>query len=318
MPASNKRDKKVRNGFKTVDLAWDQITKTSNNLRHAKCLTKGQSNRFRSEHSAGSRGAKKHRQFLGQVRDIDSDYYVLCAIAFSQNQIDSTKTPILDGLVKRIREKRNNTTVIHPNIQFLVADSNSAAMKLPQESSNGSWSVLSRFMIEGIRDVFGEVMLDKIKRVQRDNDNDNNNDHRDVAMHFPSWLAISHLDPCFLSLAIREEHVKELAMALFKVKVDWVTDSFHVVYHNGTALTIPHSQFTLKGVLHEDVFAVFTTQIHDAIVECPIWASELAQGKRLTECVSMNFSRSEATIQLAMGLSRGIGIHERLNSKIVA
>jgi hypothetical protein len=315
MSGSQRRGRK---GFVTIDLAWNQVTKTSRNLKITKSLTKGQFNRIRFVRSGNSRGAIKHNEFLERVRDINPNYYTLCVIAFSQNQIDSTKAAVLDGLVKRIEERRGDQTVIHRNIQSLTADSNRVAT----DPSEGSWMVFTQSTIEGIRDVFGEDMMDKIKRVQRDKENDkendNDNDQRVVTMHFPLWPALNHLDTCFLILDIREENVKELGMALFKVEVDWKTDGFRVVHHDGMVQTIPHFEFTLNGVLNEDIFAVFKSEICSATTEGPTRARELAEGKRRTESVSMIFSKSEATIHLTMGLWKGIEIQNRLNRKIVA
>ncbi|KAF1993154.1 hypothetical protein P154DRAFT_97481 [Amniculicola lignicola CBS 123094] len=135
-------------------------------------------------------------------------------------------------------------------------------------------------------------------------------------MHFPSWPTPDNLVPCFLSLEIYKEDVKELAMVLFKVEVDWIADVFQVVHHNGMVQIIPHSEFTLKGVLDDDVVAVFGAKIHSAIAECPVRARELAEGKRRTECVSMTFSKDEGTISLTMGLETGVLIQNKLNSKI--
>ena len=50
----------------------------------------------------------KQRKFLRRVLAIDSDCHKLCVVAFSRNQISSTKAGVLDKLVERIRERRDD------------------------------------------------------------------------------------------------------------------------------------------------------------------------------------------------------------------
>src|SRR4051794_31366821 len=118
--------KHARNGFRDVDLAWKQLTKISNDLKLSQRLTKGQSNRFTRVTSQAknplSPAAQKHYRFLNRVREIDPNYYMLCTIAFTQYQIDSTRVTILKELVKRIKDRRGDATVIHGGIRSLVAD----------------------------------------------------------------------------------------------------------------------------------------------------------------------------------------------------
>jgi hypothetical protein len=305
-----------RNGIQDVDLAWTQITRISKSLELSQRLTPGQSNRFkRVTESTGKEGlstaALKHHTFLERVRDVDFNYHMLCTIAFSQYQIESTKTAILNDLVKRIWNNRNDTSVISSNIRTLTEVlERRRIVRPPQEvSAPEKWFVFTHAEVEGTREVFGEGMMHKIKRVQMDKD------WRAVTMRFPRTRTPEIPSSCFLSLEIREEDMKELAIALFKIEVNWVTDTFQLVHENGTVQIVPHSEFTLKGVLGKDIVAVFEPEINSAITECPVRARELLEGKLRTDCVSMIFRRSEGTIILALDLERGVQIQGKLYNK---
>jgi hypothetical protein len=316
MPPQQKR---VRNGFKDVDSAWIHLNNVSRTLKYSQRLTKGQSNRFkrvsRNRIEEGlSAAAIKHHTFLNRVLDIDSSYHTLCTIAFTQNQIESTRTTVLDELVERIQQRQGDPPVVSSSIRSLTADlENRGTVQPPQDPSqrlaNASekWFVFMHARLEGTRELLGEDMVHKIKSSHL------GNDWRAVTMHFPSWPTPDNLDSCFMRLDIREEEVEGLAMALFSVKVEWVLGVLQIAYDNGMVQLIPHPEFTLKGVLEQDIVTVFKSEIHGAITECPIRVRERAEGKHRTECVSMAFSRKECTITLTMGLDRGIEIQNKLN-----
>jgi hypothetical protein len=299
-----------RNGIQDVDSAWTQITKISKSLKLSQRLTPGQSNRFKKvTESRGKEGlstaALKHHTFLERVRDVDLNYYMLCTIAFSQYQIESTRAAILNDLVVRIRNNRNDASVISSSIRTLTEGLERHGTVRPPQAPE-KWYVFTHAEVEGTREVFGESMMHKIKRVQMDKD------WRAVTMRFPHTRTPEIPSSCSLSLEIREEDIKELAIALFKIEVNWATDAFQLAHENGTVQIIPHSEFTLKGVLGEDIVAVFEPEINSAITECPVRARELVEGKRRTDCVSMTFRRSEGTIILALGLERGVQIQGKL------
>lgn len=81
---------------------------------------------------------------------------------------------------------------------------------------------------------------------------------------------------------------------------------------------IPYPKFTLKGVLVEDIVAVFTPKINSAFNKCLVRVRELAEGKRQTECVSMTFERGKGTIFLTLGLEGGVKIYNTLYIKNIA
>jgi hypothetical protein len=107
MPVQRSRG---RIGFKNVESGWTQLMETFNDIELSLRLTKGHIRRIKTvaenEKTKRSGASLKQHKFLRKVLAINSDSYTLCVVAFSQNQIDSTKAAILDGLVERIRERR--------------------------------------------------------------------------------------------------------------------------------------------------------------------------------------------------------------------
>lgn len=309
--------KRVRNGFKDVQSSWKQLTETSIDTALSQRLTKSHINRIKKVKSNEKReglppAAVKQHKFLKKVLRIDSDYHTLCKIAFSQNQIDSTKAAILEQLVERIRERRNDTTIISPRMRSLIAHTEDPEpvrqLEEPKQRSTSAseqWAELKYAEREGTREVFGEYLADRIKTTEL------NDNWRAVTMRLPRWPADLPI-LCFVSLELREESVKELARALFKVEVDWVTDDFHIVHPGGMLQSIPNSEHTLKGVLDEDIVAVFGSDVHAAISSCCIRASEIAGGKARTKCVSMTFSKTKGTIDLTMSVPDGFNIQDKL------
>lgn len=133
--------KSVRNGFQDVESAWKQLTATAHELGYAQSLTKGQDNRIKklTSYPAGrssSRSARKQTRFLNRVLHLDSTCYKLCAIAFSQTQVDSTKDAILDGLIKRIEERRDHLLSIHSGLRSLFVESEQPRVVQPPKDSN--------------------------------------------------------------------------------------------------------------------------------------------------------------------------------------
>lgn len=64
--------------------------------------------------------------------------------------------------------------------------------------------------------------------------------------------------------------------------------------------------------------AMFGPEIHAAITESPIRARELAEGKNLTECISMVVTGSEMTIKLAMDIRGSVQICSKLYTYSIA
>jgi hypothetical protein len=84
------------------------------------------------------------------------------------------------------------------------------------------------------------------------------------------------------------------------------------VLNKGITLVIPNSEATLKGVPGVVIFKVFGPEIHHAITECPVRRRELAEGKRVTECVLVILTKNGAIINLSLGLERGLQIQNKL------
>ncbi|KAH8591189.1 hypothetical protein B0O99DRAFT_274866 [Bisporella sp. PMI_857] len=164
--------------------------------------------------------------------------------------------------------------------------------------------VFENASLQGIVKVFDEYMCDAIRRVTVENDL-----KAAVTMVFPVWGG--PVD-CLMSLDICEQDVEQLAMDLFNAKVKWVEQVLHVVLNEGITLIISNSEATLKGVPDVAIIKVFGPEIHDAIAECPVRGRELAEGKSVTECVSVILTKNGAIINLSLGLERGLQIQNKL------
>jgi hypothetical protein len=288
---------------------------TFNDIELSLRLTKGHISRIKkvaeNEKTKRSGASLKQHKFLRKVLAINSDSYTLCVVAFSQNQIDSTKAAILDGLVERIGERRNDI-IISPTMRPLFDHSeDNGIVPLPQETSQPltsafePWVVFNYAERAGTEEVFGQYLVDRIENTEL------GDNWKAVTMRLPKWPSdISAL--CFMSLDLREESIKEVAMTLFKVEVTWVRDAFWVVHEGGMLQIIPYSQHTMKGVLDEDIVAVFGADIHAAITTCSMRANELREGGGKTRCVSMTFSERKATIDLTLSVMEGVKIRSKL------
>lgn len=154
----------------------------------------------------------------------------------------------------------------------------------------------------GIASVFNEYLCGAIRRVEGDS-------KAAVTMAFPLWGGPVH---CLMSLDICERYVEQLAMALFGAKIKWVEQVLHLVLHEGITLIIPNSEATVKGVSDETIIKIFGTEIYSAITECPVHMREIAEGKHVTECVSMIFTKKGAIINLSLGLERGLQLQNKM------
>jgi hypothetical protein len=156
--------------------------------------------------------------------------------------------------------------------------------------------------LHGIANVFDEYLCGAIRRVEGDL-------KAAVTMAFPKWGGLVH---CLMSLDICERDVEQLAMGLFGAKVKWVEQVLHLVLNEGITLIIPNSEATLKGVKDQTIIEIFGIEIYDAITECPVHKRELAEGKRVTECVSMIFTKKGAIINLSLGLEGGLRLQNKM------
>jgi hypothetical protein len=91
-----------------------------------------------------------------------------------------------------------------------------------------------------------------------------------------------------------------------------VEQVLHVILKEGITLIIPNSEATLKGALDEAIVKVFGPEIYDAITESPVRKRELAEGKRVTECVLMILTKNGAIINLFLGLEGDLQIQNKL------
>jgi hypothetical protein len=301
--------KRTRNGFEDVGSAWTQLLDISKEIELCSVLKKGHIKRFKKvtqeREKKGLRGAAlKQHKFLDQVLRIGSDYHTLCSIAFTQSQIDSTRSKTLCELIEKIRENRDDTTITCFNAQLLSAKIQATRQDSIQDpaSADDIWYEYKHAEPDGTSIVFGDYLADKIKSTGL-------KDKRAVTMRLPMWPLSRD---CFMSVEVREESVNELAMALFKAEVYGTADTLHVVHQGGVLQTSHDSKNTLSRVLDEDVVSVFGLDVLAAISASHLRATELKKGITRTECVKMTFSKGTGTIDLTMGTMEGLEIQRKL------
>jgi hypothetical protein len=303
---------RTRNGFQYVGPAWTQLLDIAKEIELSGVLKKGHKIRLekvtQERENKGLRGAAlKQHKFLEQVFRIDSDFHTLCSIAFTQSQIDSTRLEIIRELIKKIRENRDDATIMRPSMRLLFAKFR-ASQATRQESiqhlasADDIWYEYKHAEPAGTSIVFGDYLADKIQSTGL-------KDKRAVTMRLPNWPLSRD---CFMSVEVRNESVKELAMALFKVELHRTADALHVVHQGGVQQTIHDSKDALSRVLEEDVVAVFGLDVLDAISASHIRATERTEGITRTECVKMTFSKGTGTINVIMGTMEGLQIQRKL------
>ncbi|KAF2446786.1 hypothetical protein P171DRAFT_429736 [Karstenula rhodostoma CBS 690.94] len=103
-------------------MGWKRITETARQLRLQKKLRPPQFRRVKTAVALqGKTGLaerpRKQQLFLDRVLETSHVYFLLCAIAFSQNQVTSTKGTILDSLVEKIASNKANDSILCPEFQ---------------------------------------------------------------------------------------------------------------------------------------------------------------------------------------------------------
>jgi hypothetical protein len=131
-----------------------------------------------------------------------------------------------------------------------------------------------------------------------------------VTMDFPHQGLVD----CLMSVAIQQNKVEFLAMALFKVHVESVGEVRYVVLNGGVKL-LPNPEITLKGVLDEAIISVFGPKIYEAITASRMRKMEREEGTHVTECVSMMLTSNPvegAIINLSLDVKEGAQIQNKL------
>jgi hypothetical protein len=287
------KKRNTRNGFQDAALAWEHLKKAQKDLVSKKFLTKRESKRYADAKAKKNIQDRKYYNFLNDVHEAWHD---LCIIAFTRYQIDCTKQGVLAGLAQRTNER-------HGDIDSRIPSTLASLKKGLVGTSESSYEFAAA-LLEGTISVFGEALASKIKEVQIDKD------WKAVTMVFPTTPEGVLGFSCFLELEVREEYLKELAMALFKIEVSWGANTFQVIHENGIVQNMP--EFTHKGALDEDITAVLDPAIGSAIAECGVRQRELVEGKSRTGCVSMRFAKGGGTLILVLGIESGVQIQNKL------
>lgn len=123
-------------------------------------------------------------------------------------------------------------------------------------------------------------------------------------------------------LEIPEECVNELARALYKVKVEQIADTYHIIYANRMVQIIRpvvhevigpvQIKCDLVGVLNNNIYCVFRPTVYKAIRACPTRKRELAEGVGKTKCVKMTISKGKSRINLSMSYLGGVSVLNQL------
>lgn len=164
--------------------------------------------------------------------------------------------------------------------------------------------VFENALLQGITKVFNRYICDAIGRITI-----NGESKAAITMVFPNWVGPVQ---CLMSLDICAKDVEQLAHTLFDAKVRWAEDVLHITLESGFSTIIPNSEATLKGVSKENIVKVFGSEIYKAISECAVREREMAEGKSVTECVSMLFEGNRAIVNLSIGLKAGLELQNKL------
>ena len=226
------------------------------------------------------------------------NYKALCSITFSQNQIDSTKKAVLKELLLII-EEHSKATGLSSGVRSLLAG---LGLESRSQSQDSDWVDFNHAERSGVEQVFGEYLSDRINRTELGK--------YAVTLRMPRKPADLSAE-CFMFVEIHEEHVKEVAMALFNIRLDWLPEALQVSHSTGLVQTIA-SKHAIKGVSDEGISAVFGAQVKHAIDTCRVRVKEVGQGKVTTHCISMTVSGRKATASLTMGLMGGYSIQKAL------
>jgi hypothetical protein len=168
--------------------------------------------------------------------------------------------------------------------------------------------VLSQASLQGTAEVFPEYMSGAIRR-----DVDATTGWKAaITMTFPYLGKVD----CLMGLAIKENKVQHIAMALFNVHVEFepAVPARQIVLPHGVRL-MPSSEIILQGVQIEAIISLLGTEIYEAIKGSRVYQEELQQGVRATRCVSMIMSSNHddgAVINLNMGLKEGSRVRDKL------
>jgi hypothetical protein len=164
--------------------------------------------------------------------------------------------------------------------------------------------VFENASLHGITTIFNKQICDVVRRVTSEGDF-----KAAVTMVFPVWAGAVD---CLMSLDVCERGMEQLAMTLFNAKVKWVDQVLHIVLKEGLTVITPNFETILKGASDQVIQEVFGPEVFDAITESPVRERELAEGKRVTECVSMIFTKNGAILSLSLGLEGGLQIQNEL------
>jgi hypothetical protein len=285
------KTKNARNGFPNADAAWACFERASKKSRPSKCLTKHQTARRKAKGPEElSRAAAKYKRFLGKVHDAGNQH--LFTIAFSQSRIYSTKASILEELVLKLNERGSNGAVAQPSFDTTLGDNQALC---PQPQSQKRMITYEGVPPEGIKEAFGNYLVNKIETAEI------NHNWRAVTMRLPQWPGDD--SESGMSLDIPKECVNELARALYKVEVERIADTYHIVHADGMVQIIRpvvhemigpvQIEHDLVGVLDADIYNVFGSTVYEAIRECPTRRRELAEGVGKTRCVKLTISKEK-------------------------
>ncbi|ODM15238.1 hypothetical protein SI65_09179 [Aspergillus cristatus] len=149
--------------------------------------------------------------------------------------------------------------------------------------------------LNGIASIFDSRLCDMIKKIPIRIDIWT----AAVTMIFPPW----NEGTCTLILDIANG-ADDLAMTLFGTTFTFTGQAQHIMISGGPKLTVPGTEFTLKGAKKEAIAKVFGLRVYEAIADH--FESEGGSAKDLSENLSMTVKREGAVIEISLGLLRAI------------
>lgn len=221
------------------------------------------------------KGKKFHKR-LNEVRakcNRDGDHAVrLCCIGLTQSLVVDMNNDQWSLLLDKL-EKEKNEPVSNPNNNIIYEQAS----------------------LNGIASIFDSRLCDMIKKIPIRIDIWT----AAVTMIFPPW----NEGTCTLILDIANG-ADDLAMTLFGTTFTFTGQAQHIMISGGPKLTVPGTEFTLKGAKKEAIAKVFGLRVYEAIADH--FESEGGSAKDLSENLSMTVKREGAVIEISLGLLRAI------------
>jgi len=242
------------------------------------------------------KGQYDQKAIIAAFENLSKKDRILVAQKVAHGQPHSSVATIINKINQKEGVQRHPTTSTTANP--LPPTASSAVPTIYPEFENALPQRLVGVFGEPIRRALRITLLDGEERAA-------------VRMVFP----VSGLVDCVMGLRIDESKVEDLAMSLFKVRVNSEGHTQRLTCPEGLSIDVtmkPDTDLILKGAQDGDISDVFGPEIYMALVERTVRKPELAPGG-VTQGVSMAlYSTRGAVVNLSLGIKGGVSIRHKI------